>query len=301
MKRCPTCNRTFTDPNLSFCIEDGTPLIKSVEPAYDSEATIVSTSSSPAGTGSETQGGSDNAWSSPAYQPPPKFPPPPPSQKRKVWPWVVGSIALLVIVFVGLGIAAAIIIPQMMKESVRNRNSGNSTNSRSNENQNSGTNLNGNTNGTANGNTNDNSSGLNQNESVNENSSETEPPTNEEIVLADLKNIEDEWTVANLNADKKKLGKILADDYVSMVNGKMQGKADYLRDIKPDPTIQHWEFHDLKLKLNGSRATLEGIVSLESSAQSQTQSLKFTDKFVWRDSRWQAVSSEVAPANETKN
>ena len=24
MKRCPTCNKTFTDQNLSFCIEDGT-------------------------------------------------------------------------------------------------------------------------------------------------------------------------------------------------------------------------------------------------------------------------------------
>jgi hypothetical protein len=296
MKRCPTCNRTFTDPNLSFCIEDGTPLIKAVEPAYDSEATIVSTSSSSGGPDNETQSsdqdGSGNGWSSPAYQPPPKFPPPPPSQRRKVWPWVVGSIGLLVIVFVGLGIAAAVFIPQMMKESVRNnRNSGNSTNTRSTENQNSG----------ANANDNSNSTGLNQNESVNENSSDTEPPTNEEIVLADLKNIEDEWTVANLNADKKKLAKILADDYVSMVNGKMQGKADYLRDIKPDPNIQRWEFHDLKLKLNGSRATLEGVVNLQSSEQSEPQSLRFTDKFVWRDSRWQAVSSEVAPETGTKN
>ena len=27
MKRCPSCNRTYTDVSLNFCLEDGTPLI----------------------------------------------------------------------------------------------------------------------------------------------------------------------------------------------------------------------------------------------------------------------------------
>ena len=26
MKSCPTCNRTYTDASLNFCLEDGTPL-----------------------------------------------------------------------------------------------------------------------------------------------------------------------------------------------------------------------------------------------------------------------------------
>jgi hypothetical protein len=289
MKRCPTCNRTFTDPNLSFCIQDGTPLVKASEPAHDSEATMVSPSSAQAETVRD-QDGSESSWSSPAYQPPPKYPPPPPSQPRKVWPWVVGSIALLVIVFTGLGIAAAVFIPQMMKESV-NRNA-----NRPGYNANTDANTNLNTNSNTNENSN---TGLNQNGTANDNESDSEPPTNEEVVLADLKNIEDEWTVANLNADKKKLARILADDYVSTVGGKIQGKADYLRDIQPDQTIQHWEFRDLKLTLNGSRATLAGIVSMDSSQQSAPLVLKFTDKFVWRDSRWQAVSSDVAPVKPT--
>lgn len=33
MKRCPTCNRTFTDPALGFCTADGTPLVDAA-PAY---------------------------------------------------------------------------------------------------------------------------------------------------------------------------------------------------------------------------------------------------------------------------
>jgi Domain of unknown function (DUF4440) len=288
MKSCPTCGRNFTDPNLSFCIEDGTPLVKAEVPD-DAEATVVSSSS---------RTGSDN-WGQPAYQPPPIFPPPPAAPKKKLWPWVVGSLAVLLLVFTGLGIAAAILVPKMMREAEdRNANrSGTGTNTNS---GNEG-NANSNTNANANGNENSNSSDDEAN-ADDEKDKDSAPPTNQEVVLSDLKNIEDEWTAANLNADKKKLEKILADDYVGTdASGSMQGKADYLRDIKPDPSVQHWEFQNLKLALNGRRATLTGVVNLESSQQSEPLVLRFTDKFVWRDNRWQAVSSEVASLNESKN
>ncbi|HEX7332238.1 MAG TPA: hypothetical protein VF290_12120 [Pyrinomonadaceae bacterium] len=39
MKRCPTCNRTYTDLSLNFCLEDGTPLASDA-PAVDPNATI---------------------------------------------------------------------------------------------------------------------------------------------------------------------------------------------------------------------------------------------------------------------
>lgn len=37
MKKCPTCNRTFSDDSLSFCLEDGALL----SPAYDPDETLV--------------------------------------------------------------------------------------------------------------------------------------------------------------------------------------------------------------------------------------------------------------------
>jgi len=47
-------------------------------------------------------------------------------------------------------------------------------------------------------------------------------------VLQDLTDLEHEWTVANINADKKKLDRILADDYVgASADGTPQGKAEY--------------------------------------------------------------------------
>ena len=207
---------------------------------------------------------------------------------------MVGSLAILLLVITGLGIAAAIFIPQMVRET----NARNANRSNTNRNENrvviTNTNINSNENGNANANTNN--QNLNENDSENNNASDKAPPTDEEVVLDDLKNIEDEWTAANLNADKKKLARILADDYVSSASGKVTGKADYLRDIQPDPSIQHWEFQDLKLKLNGSHAMLSGTVRLEGATSDQSQTLHFTDKFVWRDGRWQATGSEVTPA-----
>ena len=44
MKRCPTCNRSYADNTLSYCLDDGTRL----EPAYDPEVTVVAQQRPPA-------------------------------------------------------------------------------------------------------------------------------------------------------------------------------------------------------------------------------------------------------------
>src|SRR5216683_6868635 len=42
MKHCPTCKRAFDDDTLSFCLEDGTPLVEDVGARPDSQETLVS-------------------------------------------------------------------------------------------------------------------------------------------------------------------------------------------------------------------------------------------------------------------
>jgi hypothetical protein len=117
-------------------------------------------------------------------------------------------------------------------------------------------------------------------------------PTDKDQVLAQLTDLENEWTAANLNADKKKLDRILADDYVGQsAEGGTEGKAEYLRTIKRDTTVEKWEFEGFKVNLHGDRATLIGNVKLQGAAQAVTY--RFTDRFVWRDGRWQATGSEV--------
>ena len=40
MKRCPSCNRTYTDTSLNFCLEDGTPLVSDAVPSADPHVTV---------------------------------------------------------------------------------------------------------------------------------------------------------------------------------------------------------------------------------------------------------------------
>lgn len=126
------------------------------------------------------------------------------------------------------------------------------------------------------------------------------PPTDEAQVLAQLNDLENEWTVANLNADKKKLQRILADDYVGPAGpGQgLQGKKEYIDTIERDTETEKWEFKDQKVHLAGDRATLTGRVSFV--IRGQEQNFDFVDKFVWRKGRWQATGSEVTRKNQAE-
>jgi len=257
MKRCSTCNRTFTDPNLRFCIDDGTPLTD-VEPEDDT--TVVSPRTR------------DDSWNAVAYQPPRQYVPPGTERKRRrAWPWLVGLAGAFILGILAIGIAAAMLAPRIARriEQAENAN-------RRSENTNTApapeTNANANT---------------DTPESV-----EASVPTDHEQVLTQLKDIENEWTVANLNADKKKLARILADDFVGQgPDNQPQSKADYIRTIQRETRIEKWEFRNLKLVLTGDRAALTGTITY--FAGDQKPSYDFTDKFVWRDGRWQATGSIV--------
>jgi hypothetical protein len=292
MKRCPTCNRTFTDPNLSFCIDDGTPL-SSVNGSSE-EVTVVSPSANRTQSDEPppTQSYSPRDWQTPAYQSPSGYVPPGGTgQKRRVWPWVVGIVGALFIGIIGLGIVGAILVPKMLSSSNRNQSVYNS-NSNTITNENLSSELNANNSNSNNGNTN--SSNVN---AANENTNSadeglTSAPTDQAEVLAALTDLEHEWTVANINADKKALDRILADDFVGVgPDGKSTGKAEYIRTIQRDTVTQKWDFENLKLALNGNRATLTGIVKYQ--LRDNELSFRFTDKFVWRDDRWQATGSVV--------
>ncbi|HJT25804.1 MAG TPA: nuclear transport factor 2 family protein [Pyrinomonadaceae bacterium] len=261
MKRCSTCNRTYTDPNLSFCIDDGTPL---TPVATDDETTVV-----------KPRGNEDDDWNAVAYQPPsPPNPYAPPGvqaakPRRRVWPWVVGIGGAFILGILALSIFFIVTVQRRFRESERERVGVSQP---------------------ANSNTAENSN-ANSNSTVN-----TPPPANHDQVLAHLKDLENEWMVANVNADKKKLDRILADDYVgqSGPEGGLETKAEYLKRTERDDQIQKWEMSEEKLTLTGDRATLAGIVTFF-LRDGRVGSFDFKDKFVWRDGRWQATGSELTP------
>ncbi|MGH9908321.1 MAG: nuclear transport factor 2 family protein [Pyrinomonadaceae bacterium] len=280
MKRCPTCNKTYSDPSLSFCIDDGTPLITVITPP--DETTLVTPAPSEGSQGNQVYKPRD--WQPSDYQPPSFQVPPDGSTKRKAWPWVLGILVVVTLGLVGVGIAAVMIVPRFMAGGSNENRSAETVERRSDSNTNSNANVPG-----SNSNLEDNQEEIGDADD----DMAKPPPTDADQVLADLTEMEHEWTVANINADKRQLDRILADDYVgTSSDGKNQGKAEYLRTIERDTNIQEWDFEDLKVNLKGDRATLTGVIKLK--LQDREAAFKFTDKFVWREGRWQAVSSEVS-------
>ena len=137
MKRCPQCNRTYADDALSFCLDDGSPLLStSGPPPSDPSATVQYPSArdtSPPPTMAFRP-----AQAAPP-QPPPAWSPMPPTapQKRSVWPWLLGIGAVLV--FMGIGVVILILAVASMTNA-NNSNSNNSNSRVANRNTNKNTN-----------------------------------------------------------------------------------------------------------------------------------------------------------------
>lgn len=144
MKRCPQCNRTYTDDALSFCLDDGSPLLgTTAPPSFDPSATVQMPPSRET-TPQPTIAYPSQSTPTPTPQPmapppmtPPVWSPMPPAapQKRSVWPWVLGIGA--VVIFMGIGVVILVFaIASMTNNNNNNNNSNNNTNRQVNRNTN---------------------------------------------------------------------------------------------------------------------------------------------------------------------
>jgi hypothetical protein len=254
VKRCPTCNRFFDDETLSFCLEDGTPLIREPASRADSQETLVSPPSP--------------AMPTMVSRVPPtpynQFPGKdrfnvPVAQSRRTWPWVVGILAILFLVIAAVVILAVVIPPMLNAANNDNRPQPTPTRTASTPTPSPSA------------------------------SAWDDEPGDEDEVKSQLTKVEEEWTQANVDGDKKALERILADEYTG--GPSAHTKREYIDNLEPDPSIKSWELEDLTVDQDGNRATVKG--TLKNETEKGTETYKFTDKFVWRDHRWQAVSSKT--------
>jgi uncharacterized protein (UPF0333 family) len=149
--RCPSCNQTYTDETLSFCPNDGTPLVKESPSSYDPQATMIAQPPPnyppqqgyyppPGGQAPPPQGGQTPppGWQQQPYgqQPPPYGQQPPPyGQQQQQYAPQYGApagggksklpliIALAAVVLIGGGIAAYFLMRD--NSSTSSRTSGN--------------------------------------------------------------------------------------------------------------------------------------------------------------------------------
>jgi hypothetical protein len=268
MKRCPTCKRAFEDDSLAYCLDDGTPLVAEVSQRADSQDTIVTPSPGEVGDRDlpptqYAQLGGKATVSASAVQIPsmPSYNAPPP--KRRVWPWVVGGLAAFFLI--GIVIAAVVAIPMMIKNS-NNSNRTIASDSPADSPADTST------------------------RKPADTSKEAAAPTDEDVVLAQLTDIEKQWTEANVKGDKDAIQRILAEEYSG--GSPPQSKQEYLDGLKPDPTVKSWELQDLDVKLEGDHATINGYLRQETTRGAEVYG--FTDTFVWRDGHWRADGSHAS-------
>lgn len=136
MKRCPTCNRTYTDEALSFCLDDGGPLltVSDAPESFDPNATMRYTE--PRNTSSPTEvyrpgppTGQSNQIVNPSWTAIPGAAAAPPPAKKSWLPWIIGGSVLLIVLGIGVVVLLAVLVSL-------NSNSNNSNNSANRANKN---------------------------------------------------------------------------------------------------------------------------------------------------------------------
>jgi len=113
-----------------------------------------------------------------------------------------------------------------------------------------------------------------------------------------LKKLEHEWTDAQKARDVAKLSSIMADDWIGLgFDGNRTNKQDFLAAVKAGSTkLESFTFGDMDVKFLGNVAVVQGGDTEKSSTHGEDTSGKWvwTDVFVKKDGRWQAVRSQSA-------
>ena len=107
--------------------------------------------------------------------------------------------------------------------------------------------------------------------------------------------MENEWAKADNTKDTKVLDRILADDWTYLGATGIQTKAQHLADLKSGGGGLEFEtLADIKVRVFGDTAVVSGSAEQRSSNKQNDTSGHYvwTDVFVKRHGRWQAVNSQ---------
>jgi hypothetical protein len=130
MKQCPACNRTYTDDALLFCLEDGTKLTQAgfgndAPAPFDPNATLALHTPRDTNPPPEIyyhQPPPVEAQPGQAWGPAPYSHPAQPAQKSSSRAWIIGAVAAVVVLGIGIVVLLAIIGRDSQSNSNKNSN-----------------------------------------------------------------------------------------------------------------------------------------------------------------------------------
>jgi hypothetical protein len=105
-----------------------------------------------------------------------------------------------------------------------------------------------------------------------------------------------DWSEADVKKDAAVLNRILAEDWMGIdFQGTVMKKADVMRDLRSDATAtESTELREIKVRIFGNTALVSGteIEKSQYKGKDSSGAYVWTDVFVFRNGRWQAVSSQ---------
>jgi len=113
-----------------------------------------------------------------------------------------------------------------------------------------------------------------------------------------IKQMEDEWQKAIKNKEAATLKRIIAEDWVATDDkGKVLNRESYFSQTTSNPdVIEFTENFDMQVRVYGAAAVVTGGSTEKGTRNgtAYTDTYRWTDVFVKRGGRWQAVVSQWA-------
>lgn len=114
-------------------------------------------------------------------------------------------------------------------------------------------------------------------------------------VANQLMQIENNWAKAALTKDKQRLSQIEAPDYqFTAPDGTMRNQQQDIASLD-NSTYTEFTNRDMNVRVYGDTAVVTGMTQLKGTENGKDISgdYRFTDVFVKRDGKWQAVNTEA--------
>ena len=115
-------------------------------------------------------------------------------------------------------------------------------------------------------------------------------------VEKELTKVENDWSTAWMKKDSAALQSLYATEYIATDwEGATFNKAqDIANAMAPDSRTQSFVLSDLKVQVHGDTAVVTGLNTIKAMFKGADVSgaYRFTDVFVKRDGRWQAVATQ---------
>lgn len=117
----------------------------------------------------------------------------------------------------------------------------------------------------------------------------------EAVTQLEQKWLQNEYDPATLNS-------ILADDFIHVLATGFISKQQHIAYVQahPQQKLLKRQFAQLRVRVYGSVAIANGIVAEMPAKDGAALKFVFTDVFVFRNGRWQAVNAQETPMSQKK-